>query len=67
MKQTHGELYAAFILAHGGACGKVPCDYGELTTREGDVETHPAIPAHPVSGAPALTGRFVPSESFLTP
>jgi len=62
-----GNRTPSLILAWRGACRKVPHDYGEVTTRETDVETHPAIPAHPVSRAPALTGGFVPSKSFLTP
>lgn len=62
-----GNCTQSLILTWRGACGKVPCDYGEVTTRETDVETHPAIPTCPASGAPALTGGFVPSKSFLAP
>lgn len=62
-----GNCTQSLILAQRHACRKVPRDYGKVTTCEGDVETHPGVPAHPVSGAPALTGGFVLSESFLTP
>lgn len=57
----------SLILAWRGVCGKLPRDYDEVATRGGDMGTHPAIPAHPASGAPALTGGFVPSKSFLAP
>lgn len=59
-----GSCTQSLILAQKGTCGKVPCDCGEVTARETDMETHPA---HAMSGAPALTAGFVPSKSCFTP
>lgn len=59
-----GNCTQSLVLAQKGACGKVPCDCDKVTACETDMETHPA---HPLSGAPALTAGFVPSKSFFTP